>query len=53
MIEEPNLNTSIFMSELQRILTDPAALQAMRQASASFAKLDAASVLAGVILQLA
>jgi UDP-N-acetylglucosamine:LPS N-acetylglucosamine transferase len=46
------LTASIFMSELQRLLGDPALLKAMGQAAAAFAKPDAAQVLATGVLEL-
>lgn len=53
VIEEPNLNINIFLSEFQKILSDPNTMQAMGQASAAFAKPDAANAVATTVLELA
>lgn len=53
VIEEANFNGSIFMSELERLLGDKAAYQAMAQAALAFAKPEAARTLAAAVLELA
>lgn len=53
VIEEPNLNINIFLSELQKILGGAGVIQALSQASASFAKPDAARAVATAVLELA
>ena len=53
VIEEPNLNINIFLSELQKILGGAGVIQALSQASASFAKPDAARAVAAAVLELA
>lgn len=53
VIEEPNLNINIFSSELKKILGDAGVMQAMSQASAAFAKPDAARAIAVAVLEMA
>jgi UDP-N-acetylglucosamine--N-acetylmuramyl-(pentapeptide) pyrophosphoryl-undecaprenol N-acetylglucosamine transferase len=53
VIEEPNLNINIFMAEFQKVLGDANLMQAMSQASAAFAKPDAARAVAATVLELA
>ena len=52
VIEEANLTGRIFMAELKRLFADPAALAALGQAAANFAKPDAAVTLAAAVLAL-
>ena len=52
-IEEPNLNINIFLSELNKILGGAGVIQALSQASAAFAKPDAAQVVATAVLEMA
>lgn len=53
VIEEPNLNINIFLAELQKMMGEGGAMQAMSQASAAFAKPDAAKTIAAAVLELA
>ena len=53
VIEEPNLNINIFLSELKRIMGDAAVLQAMGQAATAFAKPEAAKMIAAAVLEVA
>jgi UDP-N-acetylglucosamine--N-acetylmuramyl-(pentapeptide) pyrophosphoryl-undecaprenol N-acetylglucosamine transferase len=52
VIEEPNLNINIFMAEVQRVLADANLMQGMSQASAAFAKPEAARAIAATVIGL-
>lgn len=53
VIEEKNLTPHIFISEIDRIMSSPSDREAMSQAAKSFARLDAAPLIARAILEIA
>jgi UDP-N-acetylglucosamine--N-acetylmuramyl-(pentapeptide) pyrophosphoryl-undecaprenol N-acetylglucosamine transferase len=53
VIEEHNLGASILVSEINRLMANPAAREQMRAGAASFARLDSAQKIAGEIVRIA
>lgn len=53
VMEESNLSGPILSSELHRLIENPAVREDMKKAAQSFAKLDAASKIASVIIEIA
>lgn len=53
VIEEKNLASHIFVSEVERILSTPKVQESMKAAAGSFTQLDSASKIARVLLDLA
>lgn len=53
VIEEKNLTPHIFISEIDRIMSNQGDREAMSQAAKSFARLDAASIIGRAILEIA
>lgn len=53
VIEEKNLTRGVFLAEIERILTYPGVKEKMKESAKSFARSDAAELIAGEIISIA